>query len=620
MAMTHGEPKGSLGIELSVGPYGRQAPPGLPKAPGVYIFKDGSGRVIYVGKAKDIRKRVRSYFKPPEAMSRKTVLMMEHAQTLEWILTDSENEAFILESTLIRKFLPRYNIILRDDKRYPCLRLDGKDPYPRLQIVRRIKKDGALYFGPFSSAHAVRSTLKVIDRIFQLRKCKEKQLPKRTRPCLNFQMNRCLGPCTQDVSPSFYRKTVGQVRLFLEGRDQELLRQLKKEMEDAAETLDYERAARIRDQIGAIKRTVEHQNVVSSRLDDKDVIGVAEENSVTRVALLLIRRGHLLGSRHFLFRNEEGRATELLESFIKQYYIEGAFIPREILVSLDVQDLPAIESWLTSLSGRRVSIHKPLRGEKRKLVGMAVANAQSALTNDASLDGAKLMEQTEKRLLLRDIPHAVEGLDISTLSGDQAVGTLVRFEEGQPHPSGYRNYRIKRVEGVDDYGMMAEMVTRRISKGNLPDLFLIDGGKGHLHSALKAMKSHPDDKMPAVVALAKADDKRGEEQDKIYLPGRKNPLLLKEHDPVLLFLMRVRDEVHRRAVSYHRTLRKKAFTRSDLDRIPGIGSVRKRRLLQHFKSMEAIAGADKKELMSVPGISFSLAKEIIAFFRGRIEL
>jgi len=609
------EPGVTSGVRFEYAKGGGNTPVGLPKAPGVYIFKDGSGRVIYVGKAKHIRNRVQSYFKPSEGMPRKTALMMKNARSLEWILTDSENEAFILESTLIKKFLPRYNIVLRDDKRYPCLRLDLKEPYPRLQIVRRIKKDGALYFGPFSSAHSVRSTLKVIDRIFQLRKCKERQLPKRTRPCLNFQMDRCLGPCTREVSSSLYQNVVRQVRLFLEGRNQELLTQLKKEMEGVAEALDFERAARIRDQIRGIERTVERQNVVSSHLDDKDVIGVAEKKSMVRVALLFVRRGYLMGSRQFLFRNQAGRPAEVLEAFIKQYYAKGVFIPREILVSLAIHDLPAIGTWLSSLSGRKVQIHRPMRGEKRGLVGMAVANAESSLVGDTAAAGMELMEKLGECLQLRETPRTVEGFDISNLSGDQAVGTMVRFVEGQASRTGYRNYRIKRVQGIDDYGMMAEMVSRRVARGGLPDLFVVDGGKGHLHAVQKILASAEGESAPAIVAIAKADEKRGENRDKLYVPGRKNPILLEPNDPILLFLMRVRDEVHRRAILYHRSLRKKAFTVSDLDRIPGIGKMRKRQLLTHFRGINAIAQAGPEELAAVPGISSRLAGEINRFFQ-----
>jgi excinuclease ABC subunit C len=614
-AMNRYEQKRNAGVRFGYDPEGGNTPPGLPQAPGVYIFRDASNRVIYVGKAKHIRKRVQSYFKAPVGMPAKTALMMKKARSVDWILTDSENEAFLLESTLIKKFLPRYNIILRDDKRYPCLRLDLKEPYPRLQIVRRIKKDGALYFGPFSSAYSVRSTMKVIDRIFQLRKCRDRRLPKRTRPCLNFQMDRCLGPCTQGVSRSRYQDVVRQVRLFLEGRDRELVGHLEKEMQTAAETLDFERAARIRDQIRAIDRTVEKQKVVSSHLDDKDVIGVAEENASVQITLLLVRQGYLMGSRNFLFREQAGRPAEVVEAFIKQYYAEGVFVPPEILVSVSIEDLAAISAWLSSLSGKKVHIRRPVRGEKRRLVVMAETNAGSGLAGERMSSGEELMEKLAQRLRIRKIPRTVEGFDISTLSGDLAVGTMVTFIDGQTARSGYRNFRIKMVQGIDDYGMMSEMVSRRVARGDLPDLFVVDGGKGHLHTVQKILESAGGGQAPAVVAIAKPDEKKGEQRDKVYVPGRKNPLSLETNDPSLLFLMRVRDEVHRRAILYHRTLRRSAFTLSDLDRIPGIGKSRKKQLLTHFKNMNAIARAGPDELVAVPGISPRLAREIIRFFQ-----
>jgi len=344
-------------------------PRGVPQDPGAYLFKDAAGEVIYVGKAKNLRKRVQSYFKAPAEKSRKTALMMKKARGLDCILTASENEAFILESTLIRKFMPRYNIVLRDDKRYPSLRMDLNEPYPRLRIVRKIRKDGALYFGPFSSAQSVRRTLKTIDRIFRLRKCKDRRMPKRSRPCLNYQMDRCLGPCTRDVSKVLYQGIVQQVRLFLEGRNQELTDQLRKEMEGVAGHLEFERAGEIRDQIRAIERTVEKQHVVLPRLEDKDVIGVAKKESLVQVAILHIRGGYLAGSRNFLFRGQAaGDPAEVVEAFLKQYYAEEPFIPKEILTSTACEDLPAIGAWLSSLSGRKVSLHRPLRGEKLRLV------------------------------------------------------------------------------------------------------------------------------------------------------------------------------------------------------------------------------------------------------------
>jgi len=587
----------------------------VPQDPGVYLFKDTAGKVIYVGKAKNLRKRVHSYFKTPADKSRKTALMMKKASGLDCILTASENEAFILESTLIRKFMPRYNIILRDDKRYPSLRMDLKEPYPRLRIVRKIRKDGALYFGPFSSAHSVRRTLKMIDRIFRLRKCKDRRMPKRSRPCLNYQMDRCLGPCTREVSTIIYQDIVHQVRLFLEGRNRELIDQLKREMEGAADRLEFERAAEIRDQIRAIERTVEKQHVVSPRLEDKDVIGVAKKEGLVQVAILHVRGGYLAGSRNFLFTNQAiGDPAEVVEAFLKQYYAEEAFIPKEILTSTSCEDLPAIGAWLSSLSGRKVSLHRPLKGEKLRLVRMADTNAESVLAGQEEEAGRKLMENLQRVLKLEKPPETIEGLDISNFFGDQAVGTVVRFKDGRPERSGYRNFRIKAVDGIDDYGMMVEMVKRRVTRGATPDLFVVDGGRGHLNVVKKVLARMEGPGWPEVVAIAKPSENRGETRDKIYIHGRKNPVRLEENDPVLLFLMRVRDEAHRRAVSYHRKLREKALTVSDLEHIQGIGKKRKKQLLTHFRSVDALARAGLEEMAEVPGISLELAGRIVQFF------
>lgn len=594
-----------------------KVPQGLPDDPGVYLFKDASGRVIYVGKAKMIRKRVQSYFKTLEGMSPKTALMMKKARGLDCILTGSENEAFILESTLIKKFLPRYNIILRDDKQYPCLRMDLKEPYPRLRIVRRIKKDGALYFGPFSSAHSVRSTLKVIDRIFQLRKCKDRHIPKRTRPCLNYQMDRCLGPCTVEVSKTQYESIVHQVRLFLDGRNRELIGQLKKEMGEAAERLDFERAARVRDQVRAVERTVERQHVVSAQLEDKDIIGMAEKESLVQVVLLSVRRGYLAGSRNFLFREQPGPISDVVEAFIKQYYAGQSFIPGEILIPVAFEDQAAVGTWMSSLAGRKVTIFKPMRGEKLRLVRMAETNAASMLAGRESSSGKELMDQMKDILKLEKAPRTLEAFDVSNLYGNMAVGTLVSFVDGESQRSGYRNYRIRAVNGIDDYGMMVEMVSRRLAKRNLPDLFVVDGGRGHLNVVRKLLERMEGTDATEVISIAKAEEARGEKTDKIYLPGRKNPVLLEANHPVLLFLMRVRDEVHRRAVGYHRALRKKALTASDLDRIPGIGEIRKKQLLQHFKSMEDLMRASSDEIAGVPGISSELAQRIVRFYENR---
>ena len=586
----------------------------LTESPGVYLFKDSSDRVIYVGKAKNLKKRVLSYFKSSGGLSHKTRLMMRRAQGLDYILTATENEAFILEDSLVKRHMPRYNIILRDDKRFPCLRLDIEDTYPRLSIVRKIKRDGALYFGPYSSANAVRSTLKLINRIFHLRKCKSSALPKRSRACLNYQLGRCFGPCAYEVDHASYREVVNQVRLFLEGRNQELVRQLKKNMESASDQLDFERAARIRDQIRAMERVLEYQDVVSPKMQDLDVIGLARKNGIYELVILFIRRGVLSGSRNYRLKNTGGPSHEVMEAFLKQYYPRESFIPRNVLISEPIEDLIPIRDWLSEIAERRVSIHHPQKGEKLRLVNMAVINAENLLARPSGPSEEDLMELTRSVLRLKKLPESIAGLDISNLHGNLAVGTIVSFVHGLPHKEGYRNYKIEGVVGIDDYGMMSEVVSRRVSKGNLPDLFVVDGGKGHLLTVKKVMDRYLDREAPDVVAIAKADERGEGKKDKIYLHGRKNPLNLKGDHPVLLLLMRIRDEAHRRAITYHRKLRGKDLRKSQLDLIPGIGLKRKKILLKQFGDIDTISKAKLEELVLVPGISRSLAQDILRFF------
>jgi excinuclease ABC subunit C len=588
----------------------------LPDGPGVYCFKDLSGRVLYVGKAKSLKKRVLSYFRSSQDLTSKTSLMMRRACGLDFIITSTEKEAFILESNLIKKFMPRYNVILRDDKQYPCLRLDIKESYPRLGIARRIKKDGAVYFGPFSSANSVRSTHKVIERVFQLRKCKGRGLPRRKRPCLNYQMERCLGPCTYDISVSEYHEIVQQVRFFLEGRNRELVSQLKKDMTEASGHLDFEKAARIRDQISAIEKTVERQHVVSHRLEDQDIIGLSQKGDLCQMASLFVRKGCVVGSRNYSFKDPGGSPSEVMEAYLKQYYSREAFIPEQILISEQIEDRLPITEWLSDLAGKRIVIHRPLKGEKLRLMRMAIANAEILLIGHLESQEKDLMSLVQSDLKLKKIPRFIEGLDISNLQGDMAVGTIVCFVDGVPHSSGYRNYRIKEVNGIDDYGMMAELVERRVSKGQLPDLFLVDGGKGHLSCVKRILERHAITDVTEVASIAKPDENRQEKHNKIYIPGRKNPLVFRADHPVLLLMMRIRDEAHRRAISYHRRLRKKNLTESELDLIPGIGVKRKKSLLQHFKDINDIAKANLEELTKVPGISRSVAKNILSFLQA----
>jgi len=586
----------------------------LPESPGVYLFKDQSGNVIYVGKAKNLKKRVLSYFKPSSILPQKTAVMMGRAKDLDYILTGSENEAFILESSLIKAHMPRYNIILRDDKEYPCLRLDIKEPYPRLGIARKIKKDGALYFGPFSSSQSVRSTLRLIDRLFQLRKCRRDRLPKRSRPCLNYQLGRCLGPCTNDVTIAFYSGIVDQVRLFLEGSSRELVRRLETDMRQYGGQEDFENAASTREQLRAIENTLERQDVVSHGMEDQDVIGLAQRGRISQLVIMFVRKGYLIGSRDYRFNDAGASISEVMEAFIKQYYHDMQFIPEEILISEQIDDLVPINRWLSDLAGRRISIHRPLRGKKMRLVRMAISNAENLLAKAGKMEGEDLVQLTRSTLKLKKTPRRIEGLDISNLQGSLSVGTVVSFVDCIPFKPGYRNYKIGWSEGIDDYGMISELALRRLSGDNPPDLLVVDGGKGHLSAVKKVMETLPGKVMPDVVAISKADGP--DKTDKVYLVGRKNPLGLKKDNPVLLLLMRIRDEAHRRAILYHRKLRKGGLERSRLDLIPGIGPKKKRLLLEHFGDIASISKAKPGELALVPGISTSLAQDISRFFSG----
>lgn len=584
----------------------------------MYLFKDGSGQVIYVGKAKNLKKRILSYFKPAGDLPQKTAVMMERAKGLDYILTATEKEAFILEDNLVKKWMPRYNIILRDDKQYLSLRLDTSQPFPNLTLVRKVRKDGARYFGPFSSAQSIRNTLKLIDRTFQIRKCKGTELPRRTRPCINHQLHRCLGLCTSPIPEVTYKDVVKEVILFLEGRNRELLGDLKFKMEKASEEMRFEEAARIRDQIRAVERVTEQQHVVSTKMEDMDVIGLAQEGGNFQLVCLFVRKGRLSDTRDYRIQKKDSSPSEIVEAFLKQYYHQAPFIPKRILISDPVEEMDSISSWLSDLRGGKVRIEQPLKGEKRRMIEMAQKNAQNLLARAESREREATLERAQNLLQTRRIPHRVEGLDISNIQGESAVGALVSFVDGLPRKAGYRSYRITGVDGIDDYAMMSEMVSRRLKAGDLPDLFLVDGGRGHLQAVMRVVEKAGLADALDVVSIAKEHEKGGGE--KIFIPGRKNPLGIRGDDPVLLFLMRVRDEAHRRAVRHHRKVRGKTVTSSDLDRIPGLGPARKRTLLRHFGDIEAIARASVEEIGQVQGVGPALARDIVQYFSSRLEM
>jgi len=586
----------------------------IPQGSGVYLFKDKLGKIVYIGKAKNLHKRINSYFSKARNQPYKLSLLLKTAHRIDHIETATEKEALILEGNLIKKYRPKYNVTLKDDANYPLLKLDITTEYPRLTIVRRMKNDGAVYFGPFTSASAVRSTLRLIGPIFPLRKCTTKGIPKRSRPCLNYQLGRCLAPCCLNVRVEDYQEIVDQVKLFLEGRSKELISKLRKIMRNAAKELNFEKSARIRDQIKAIEKTVERQTIVSTRMKDQDIIGLSYLDNEAGIVMLLVRSGYMVGSKNYVIHYKWENPGEILEAFLKQYYRDKKFIPPDIILSESINDTQLLSSWLTERAGKKISISSPTRGDKKKLVNIAIKNAKNILQKRQKSDQSAILEQAKIICNLKRRPNHIEGIDISNLKGAHAVASLVTFIEGLPKKSAYRNYKIKEVMGIDDYSMIAEVVKRRLKKGTPPDLLVIDGGKGHLSVVMKTIGDLDLAIPPDALSIAKADKEKPGDIDKIFLSNRKNPLILSRNHPVLSLFMRIRDETHRRAIGYHRKIRKKQLIGSELEMIPGIGEKRKKILLKNLGDIQSVSKANIADLERISGISHVLAKNIVEYF------
>jgi len=590
----------------------------IPTASGVYLFKDRQGKILYVGKARQLKKRVRSYFQAGRPHDPKTRVLLSKVVALETIITHTEQEALILESNLIKRHRPRYNVVLKDDKRYPSLRLDLSQSFPNLNIVRKIKNDGALYFGPYASSAAVRQTLKFIFKTFKLRKCRNQTFNHRTRPCLNYQMGLCLGPCSMDVDPKVYEAVVDEVVDFLRGRTPSLISKIKAQMTAAADNQDYERAVMLRDKMFALKKTVEKQVSVISDFKDRDVVAMVIDEDVTAAVLLRVRGGFLLGSRQFDFESAIGSMDQQMSVFLRQLYWVHRDIPPQILVNCLPDDLHIIEASLSEQRGSKVSIAMPQRGEKFSLLQMAVQNARKALDEQAVRQSAnlELLTRLQKRLGMKNLPHRIECFDNSNLSGTHPVAAMVVFEQGLPCPNGYRHYKLGFNTKPDDYAYMGEVLHRRLAKGEgsgpLPDLLLVDGGKGQLNVALGVLEALGFKDQLAVAGIAKKNETLGETSDKIYLPRRVNPVQFGKDSDLLLFLQRVRDEAHRTAIGYQRSRREKRSLRSSLDSIDGVGPKRKTSLLKHFGGVDKIRAATLEELRLVPGISDAVAQSIHA--------
>ncbi len=588
-----------------------------PDAPGVYLMKDLHGRVIYVGKAKHLKKRLSSYLARTDQADPKTRTLVARIADFETIITASEKEALLLESNLIKRYRPRYNVVLKDDKRYPVLRLDIGHPYPHLSIGRKIRTDGALYFGPYASAQAARETLKIINKTFKLRKCKNREFSQRTRPCLHHQMGACYGPCCLDVDPDFYAAIVDEVVLFLKGRTPELIKAIRQEMNQAAANLEFERAAQLRDKMAALEKTLEKQRAVAADRGDRDVVSVVMEDGQIIVTLLAVRSGYLHGCRNFEFTESASEPGEILSVFIRQYYEQALIPPAEILVQYLPEDRDLLEEWFRLQRRQRVKIHHPRRGDKKRLVEMAAQNAIKTLREKrvARQNQVDMLQRLQKRLNLQRLPRRIECFDNSSLGGASAVAGMVVFEDGQAKKDDYRKFKIQSVGSPDDYGAMFEILSRRFRNHPdwpLPDLLLVDGGKGQLNVALAVIPALGLVSRFEVAAIAKKDERKGEVHDKIYRPQRANAVKLDNDEALLLYLQRIRDEAHRFAIRYHRQRRHRAATESILDDIPGIGPRRRRVLMRAFGSIEKIKAATPEALSALPGMNAKAAANLIA--------
>ncbi len=592
----------------------------VPAVPGCYLFRDASGSVIYVGKAVNLRNRVRSYFQKGASHPPRTAQMVRSAASVEWMVTDNEVEALILESTLIKRHRPYFNVRLKDDKSYPYVCVTIDDPYPRVFFTRRhrLTRDGNLYFGPFTNARAVRDTLRTARRIFGIQSCRPRFTgQERLRPCLYYHLNQCMGPCTGEVDRQEYLRAVRQVCKLFEGRHDEVIRQLSSQMEEAAEALQFERAAAIRDRIRAISQLAERQKVFSVDGSDRDVIGLAREGSDVVAHVFFIRAGRLIGQENFaLDADPDEPDASVLEQFLKQYYEGAATIPAEVLVPVRPEDEEAIRRYLSGRRGRSVRLTSPVRGEKRKLVDMVTRNAELELgqrllrgVSDRARAEQACMELAEA-LGLETPPVRIECFDISNLQGGYAVGSMAVFEDGMPARKEYRHFRVRSVEGQDDFASLKEVIGRRLKNaregegrfGELPDLMLIDGGRGQLSAALEAVRESGLEGL-SVASLAKREEE-------IFLPGSAVPVRLERHSAALRLVQHVRDEAHRFAVTYHRKLRGRGSLASVLDGVPGIGPARRSRLVRHFGSVEEMKKLSEDELARAPGMNRTVAREL----------
>jgi excinuclease ABC subunit C len=601
----------------------------IPPWPGVYQMKNTQGKIIYVGKANNLQNRLRSYFGYLTKLEPRIRQMVSKIADFEFTVTDSETEALILENTFIKLFQPYYNVRLKDDKNYPYIKINLTEDFPQIEFTRKVLKDGARYFGPFASAGALRKTLSLLKRLFPYRSCTKTITGKDARPCLEYYINRCVAPCVGLSTIDQYHQVINQVIFFLEGKTGQVTNELKKRMEQASHALEFEQAARLRDQLRAIELVSEEQKVTVDGREDQDVIAIAPFNDNCWVELFKIRNTKLVAQDHFLMEGARYSSYgEILSQFVKQFYDSAMFIPPLLLLQHELTDTNVVSEWLTSKKGVKVNIKIPKRGEKQRLVALAEVNAKQGvqqyklkwLANKNILDQA--LEDLSENLNLVDKPHRIECYDISNSSGTNPVGSMVVFQDGEPKTSHYRRFRIKNVEGINDYAMMQEMLSRRFKRlgqvvnesqsqnkaskndswVNTPDLIIIDGGKGHLSAALEVLLDLGVNFIP-IAALAK-------ENEELFVPQSPDPVILPRGSSSLFLVQRIRDEAHRFAITFHRQIRSKSSVESAIDHVPGIGPKRKRTLLRQFGSIRGLSTANLEEIAAAPGMTLSLAKKV----------
>ncbi len=598
----------------------------LAARPGVYLLKDRKGKVIYVGKAKSLRARVRTYFRGGDERFQ-IAFLMKKVVDFETLVTETEKEALILENNLIKQYKPRYNVRLKDDKSYVSVKVTTQDEWPRVLVTRKIRQDGSRYFGPFHSAYSVRETLDTIRKVIPLRTCSDGVFRNRSRPCLEYQIKRCLAPCCLPVERDEYDRHLHEAMMLLSGKRVQLVDELRTEMAAAAAEERFEDAARLRDRLRAIEKTQERQQAVSHGGGDRDVVGLYREGAFCDVQILFVRNGKLTGNQSFAIDDFELPDDELVGAVLTQYYQGERYVPDEIVVPIDLEDREVRAEYLSERRGRKVQVVWPQRGVRLRLLEMARENAQQSFRErrDSEHQYEQISEELKRRLHLRNAPKRIECFDISNFQGGFAVGSMVTFDEGRADTARYRRFRIKTVKGQDDFASMFEVLTRRfkraLEKGDFPDLLVVDGGRGQLNVAVQALEELGVEAVD-IVGLAKsrvaraareADVERSEER--VFLPGRVNPVILRRNSNALFVLQRVRDEAHRFAITYHRTLRGRERMRSPLDDIPGVGAERKRKLLRTFGSLKRLREAGVDRIAEVPGIPRAVAEQIHSALR-----